>query len=234
MDKIQDEFIGNGAHWNVKRVSVVENGVSRTVIHKYPKSGNIEKNIKNYLLILFAGLPTLSHFVKSLVREVEVIESEDLNQDNCDGYFVSPNTVRNSPTYANILMDFLKSKMDVNSLNKYCYQDPVFSELLKNPTKLEENIDMLKNTRILRGAESDVYKMKIKEIANFKEFLIDTQSDMRKASKYRIELYFDAFFFRIRNSTNNIEYKIADFDCIIFHEDNDGMEEKLFAVNINY
>lgn len=234
MDNNRDEIIGEGGHWSVRRIYTVIGGIKKSIIQKHVKNGNVEtidKNIESYNLILSAGLPTLSTFKKT---DFNYIETEDLNPDNSDGYFVSPNTVRGCPTYSSLLLKFVELKKGKNCFIKDNEVNSELIEYLDNPAKIDADIEKIRTKRLVKGAEGKVYQKKITEIKNFKDFLIMSCDDMRKASKNGIELYFDAFFFRVKESNNHIEYKIADFDCLIYHHNDDVDERILFNRNISY
>jgi len=235
MDKLVGENIGGGAHWNVKRITL--NGDKKnTLIQKFPKKGDserINKNIEKYKMVNSSGLPTLSFFQKKHINGTEYIETEDLNPVIGDGYFVSPNTVSQAPSYASELLNLLEQNQDTPS-HEICLDKFDFNKYLSNPELIEQDIDKLRNNRILIGAEEKLYKKKIRKIRELKDFLRLSMAEMKLAAKHQLELYPDAFFFRVRNSTHEIEYKIADFDCIICHKDYTDIDNKLYNTNISY
>lgn len=221
---IKKEKIGNGSHWDVFRITKLENGKEKSVLHKESRKGacHVDKNVDNHSIISSCGLPTLNKFRK--INEL-TIEVEDLNQNPKDGYFVSPNTMRSCPSCATVFLKFLEDKeKQIEKFEAEQCKDFSFQDLLNNCST--ENIDELKNKLIVQSiAESKLYESKVNEIANLETFISDAILDMRKAAEANIELFFDAFFFRVKSDTNEIEYKIADFDCIIYHKTNESVED---------
>ena len=232
----KEDLIGEGSHWCVKRIFIIEDGKEKTYVLKKSKNRsivNVEKNLKNYGLIYSSGLPTLSRFTRAK-NETEIIEAEDLNPpDKCDGYFVSPNTVRGCPSYGSILMKFYSPNFDYETFQKTNDINSELKEYLKNPSKIIENIE-IRDKLIVKGAEGKVYSKKIIEIKNLNDFLIEARDDMKKASEYNIELFFDAFFFRVKESISHIEYKIADFDCININQEEQIDKKELYIGNLEY
>jgi len=233
----KEKFIGEGNFWNVRRVFIVEDGIVKTHIQKISKKrsqDNISTNLKNYALVYSTGLPTLAWFTRAN-DETEIIETEDLNPpDKCDGYFVSPNTIRNCPSYASLYVKFLNSNCDVETFIKDNDVDSELEEYLKKPLLTQENIEIMRNTLIAKGAEGKVYSTKITEIKNLSDFLIEARDEMKRAAECNIELFSDAFFFRLKESIKQIEYKIADFDCIISLQDKKTNKNKLYKRNLEY
>lgn len=216
------EKIGNGSHWDVFRITKIENGKEKSVLHKESRKGAycVDKNIDNHSIISSCGLPTLNKFRK--INEL-TIEVEDLNQNPKDGYFVSPNTMRSCPSCATVFLKFLEGKQIEKFEAQQC-KDYNFQDLLNNCST--ENTDELKNKLIVQSiAESKLYESKVNEIVNLETFISYAMIDMEKAAEKNIELFFDAFFFRVKSDTNEIEYKIADFDCIINHKINAFLED---------
>jgi hypothetical protein len=228
--QMKKELIGNGAHWTVYRITTVENNLSKSIVFKEPKYQNSDKNIGNYNLVISSNLPTLSRFSKKNINGVEGIEAEDLNPLNCDGYYVSPNTVRTSENLASLLLKYIQ---DTQQIIPDEFKE-VISDYMKDPEKIANDRDKLLEIKILKGAEKYVYENKISAISNFKSFLIKSKSDMKIASDNRIELFTDAFFFRVSETTTEIDYKIADFDCIISHKKTNVSPVNLLKGNISY
>lgn len=225
------ELIGNGAHWIVYRVTTIEKNLSKSIVFKEPLNNqNPDKNITNYNLILSSDLPTLSRFSKKNINAVEGIEAEDLNPINCDGYYVSPNTVRTSENLISLLVKCIRNGQEIIP-DEY---KEVFSYYIEHPEKIVHDRDELIEIKILKGAEKYVYENKISTISNFNSFLIKSKTDMKKASDNRLELFTDAFFFRISETTKEIDYKIADFDCIISHEKTNVSQIDLLNGNLSY
>lgn len=92
--------------------------------------------------------------------------------------------------------------------------------------------EMLRKTIFGRGAEAELYENKISVISNFKQFIQAARTEMCKPSKNKIELFSDAFFFRVRKTNDEIEYKIADFYCVTSPSYN--TEEELYMGNFAY
>ena len=159
LKKEKKESIGNGGHWEVSRITSTENGLIRSIIHKEPlRNQSPDKNISNYKLIKSCGLPTLSKFAKLSLNKREIIEAEDLNPKNCDGLYVSPNTVRNAPNCSSIFAKYLRD----NTL-KIPHECQKFNidEYLKHPESISKDLEELRKTLILKGAEKYVYENKI-------------------------------------------------------------------------
>ena len=230
--KIDKKDIGNGAHWRAVRVTTIKNGLTTSIIRKESlKNESADKNISIYQLIHMNGLPTLSEFSKQLLDDKEFILAEDLNPKNSDGIYVSPNTVRNAPSCSSI---FLKKLSNPKQEVPIECKDFEFSEYVKNPKKISTDINKLNETKILRGSEKFLYENKVNKISNFNQFLIQSKDDMKKASSNNIELFSDAFFFRVSESENKIDYKIADFDCIISHQNTPMCIDTLTEGNKSY
>ena len=200
----------------------MENGKEKSVLHKESRKGayHVDKNVKNHAIISSCGLPTLSKFRK--INEL-TIEVEDLNQNSKDGYFVSPNTMRSCPSCATVFLKFIEGKQIEEFEAEQC-KDFNFQDVHND--YFTENTDKLKEKLIVQSlAESKLYENNVSEIANLETFISDAIRDMQKAAEANIELFFDAFFFRVKSDTHEIEYKIADFDCIIFHKANENVKD---------
>ncbi|SHH92801.1 hypothetical protein SAMN05444671_4329 [Flavobacterium sp. CF108] len=228
---MKKEHIGNGAHWTVYRITTDEKDLSTSIVFKQPlKYQTSDKNIENYNLVLSSNLPTLSKFSKKNINGVEGIEAEDLNPKNCDGYYVSPNTVRTSENLASLLVKYIDGSQPIIPDE---YKD-VILDYMKDPEKAVNDRDKLLEIKILKGAEKYVYENKISVISNFNSFLIKLKTDMKRASDNRIELFSDAFFFRVSETTKEIDYKIADFDCIVSKEKTNISPVNLLKGNMSY
>lgn len=205
-------LIGNGAHWNVYR-AVNEDIAMKKVVYKVPIYGicSIIKSLKVYKVISKFGLPTLLEFSKTTIEGVECIQAEDLNPKMCDGFYVSPNTVKNSESCASLFLNYLNFR-DKSVFSVFDCSEFEIQKCLQQP----ERIELLRDKRILKGAEKTIYENKICEISNFEDFLKRAKEDLKRASDNQIELFSDAFFFKVSNSNNTINYKIADFDCIVY------------------
>lgn len=205
-------IIGEGGHWIVKRITINNNGQEKSVVRKHSKSRKVDDNISAFNLVSKAGLPTLNRFVK--INELE-IETEDLNVDTSNGYFVSPNTVRACLSYADLLIKMIEVK-DLSKAEMVYLDDPFFMTALQQFKKGDINsIDIEKlRKKITIGAEGEVYNNKIDFISNLEPFLLKIKNDIEKAALHNIELFPDAFFFRVNILSGEIEYTIADFDCI--------------------
>lgn len=210
-------IIGKGGHWIVERITINENGQDISVVRKHGKPGKVDENIAAFELISKSGLPTLKKYIKISEQE---IEAEDLNADTSSGYFVSPNTVRGCPTCGDIFMKIINSDTPTQVENEQCKEFD-FNGIIKRISEngvdkvVEEGIfDQLRGKKVVRGAEGEVYNNKVSYISNLNSFWLHAKDDMEKASKNNLELYPDAFFFKVNPDSGEIEYKIADFDCI--------------------
>ncbi|GEM_PF-929684 len=213
----ESNIIGKGGHWIVERITINENGQEVSVVRKHGKPGKVDENIAAFELISKAGLPTLKKYVKISEQE---IEAEDLNADTSCGYFVSPNTVRGCSTCGDIFMKIINSDSPTQFENEQCKEFD-FNGIIKRISEngidkvAEEGVfDQLRDKKIVRGAEGEVYNNRVSYISNLNSFWLHAKGDMGKASKNNIELYPDAFFFKVNPNSGEIEYTIADFDCI--------------------
>lgn len=211
-------IIGEGGHWVVVRIFVNVNGQKISVVRKHSKTGKVDDNIAAFNLVSKAGLPTLNRYVK--VNDME-IEAEDLNADTSKGYFVSPNTIRRCPNCGDLVIKLMKSEnltpLEIEQCKEFDF-DSIFKIISKKGVEsvdAEDLIDRLREKKIVVGAEGDVYNNKIRCISNLESFWLSSKEDLKKASLNKIELYTDAFFFRVNPLNNAIEYTIADFDCIL-------------------
>ena len=183
--------LGSGAFWFVDRVELTDevmiNGIIyKTVIIKTKKnnSADIDENIKTYNFIKKAQLPTLAFYEKDTIDENDCIISEDLNLGSI--IYVSPNTARNIPDQARLLLNLLMNKSD---------------EMSNDDISIFEN-EMMNN--------------KISIIDNFDCIYSKLMCDMETATKNELGMCEDAFFFGIKKEQLvTIDYKIADFDTII-------------------
>ena len=75
---MSEEIVGNGAHWNVYRITENHNGQKKCLIRKRSINGKVDSNITTFNLVSQAGLPTPKRYVK--VNDNE-IEADDLNAD---------------------------------------------------------------------------------------------------------------------------------------------------------
>lgn len=225
------ELIGNGAHWAVYRITTIEKKLSKFIVFKEPlKNQNPDKNITNFNLIFSSNLPTLLRFSKKYIDGVEGIEAEDLNPIKCDGYYVSPNTVRTSENLASLFIKCIRNNQQIIPDD----HKEIISDYMKLTEKIADARDKLIEIKILNGAEKYVYENKISTISNFNSFLLKSKTDMKIASDNRIELFTDAFFFRVSETTKEIDYRIADFDCIISHRKTNISSLNLLKGNMNY
>lgn len=208
---MSEEIVGNGAHWEVYRITENHNGQKKCVIRKRSINGEVDSNITTFKLVLQAGLPTLNRYVK--VNDNE-IEAEDLNADTSKGYFVSPNTIRNCQNCGNVFLKYINSKPLSSLEREQCkeFDFSCISEMKAN--ELDEIVDQMREKKLAIGAEGEVYNNKIQCISNLEAFCLSSKGDLEKATSNKIALFPDAFFFRVNPLNNHIEYIIADFDCI--------------------
>ncbi|PWN58130.1 hypothetical protein [Chryseobacterium viscerum] len=224
---IKEEKIGNGNHWNVFKVTLSTNNKVRNVIHKrsiHPRAA--PRIVKIYESLSQSTMKTLSFLD---LYDENTLETENLNSNPDDGYFVSPNTVRSSPHCGSILMKVI-NKEDVTDQELEFCKDFEFDTLVADSSRI--NNDKMREKKLIHSeAERFVYDSKINEIANFEEFTKGMLDDLMSASKSKLSLYVDAFFFRVNPVTNILDYKIADFDGIICIIDSDTTVQELFAAN---
>lgn len=221
------DIIGKGAHWSVKRILTSDNGQEKSVVRKHGR--NVDVNIATYDLVFKAGLPTLKRYVK--VNDNE-IEAEDLNADTSKGYFVSPNTIRNYPNCGDVFLKYINSE-SLTPLEREQCKEFDFSCIFKmiRSNKSDEIVDQMRKKKIAIGAEGKVYNNKIQRISNLRSFCSNSQKDLEKATSNKIELYSDAFFFRVNPLNDGIEYIIADFDCILDLSTSTNASTSLLKIN---
>ena len=209
---ISEEIVGNGAHWNVYRITENHNGQKKCWIRKRSINGKVDSNITTFNLVSQAGLPTLNWYVK--VNDNE-IEAEDLNADTSKGYFVSPNTIRNYPNCGDVFLKYINSESLTPLEREQCkeFDFSCISKMIRT-NEFDKIVDQMRKKKIAIGAEGKVYNNKIQCISNLKSFCSSSQKDLEKATSNKIALFSDAFFFRVNLLNNDIEYIIADFDCI--------------------
>ena len=209
---MSEEIVGNGANWNVYRITENHNGQKKCWIRKRSINGKVDSNITTFNLVSQAGLPTLNWYVK--VNDNE-IEAEDLNADTPKGYFVSPNTIRNYPNCGDVFLKYINSESLTPLEREQCkeFDFSCISKMIRT-NEFDKIVDQMRKKKIAIGAEGKVYNNKIQCISNLKSFCSSSQKDLEKATSNKIALFSDAFFFRVNLLNNDIEYIIADFDCI--------------------
>lgn len=209
---MSEEIVGNGVNWNVYRITENHNGQKKCWIRKRSINGKVDSNITTFNLVSQAGLPTLNWYVK--VNDNE-IEAEDLNADTSKGYFVSPNTIRNYPNCGDVFLKYINSESLTPLEREQCkeFDFSCISKMIRT-NEFDKIVDQMRKKKIAIGAEGKVYNNKIQCIGNLKSFCSSSQKDLEKATSNKIALFSDAFFFRVNLLNNDIEYIIADFDCI--------------------
>lgn len=209
---MSEEIVGNGANWNVYRITENHNGQKKCWIRKRSINGKVDSNITTFNLVSQAGLPSLNWYVK--VNDNE-IEAEDLNADTSKGYFVSPNTIRNYPNCGDVFLKYINSESLTPLEREQCkeFDFSCISKMIRT-NEFDKIVDQMRKKKIAIGAEGKVYNNKIQCISNLKSFCSSSQKDLEKATSNKIALFSDAFFFRVNLLNNDIEYIIADFDCI--------------------
>ena len=209
---MSEEIVGNGANWNVYRITENHNGQKKCWIRKRSINGKVDSNITTFNLVSQAGLPTLNWYVK--VNDNE-IEAEDLNADTSKRYFVSPNTIRNYPNCGDVFLKYINSESLTPLEREQCkeFDFSCISKMIRT-NEFDKIVDQMRKKKIAIGAEGKVYNNKIQCISNLKSFCSSSQKDLEKATSNKIALFSDAFFFRVNLLNNDIEYIIADFDCI--------------------
>jgi len=223
----KEEKIGNGNHWNVFRVTVSENEEVRNVVHKksvHPRAA--ERIVKIYELLSKTTMKTLA-FLK--LYDENTLETEDLNANPNDGYFVTPNTVRSAPHCGSISIKIINKENVTDEELELC-KDFDLKSLINDPSKIDQD-KMYKIKLIGSIAERFVYDRKIEKIENFEEFVKEMLNDLMSAAKFNLALFVDAFFFRVNTVTGMMDYKIADFDGIRCITDSDTTVQELFAAN---
>lgn len=224
---IKEEKIGNGNHWNVFKVNLSENENVRSVIHKrsvHPHAA--PRIIKIYELLSQSTMKTLAFL--NLYDE-NTLETEDLNDNPDNGYFVTPNTVRSAPHCGSILMRIINKEKVTDQELELC-KDFDLDLFINDLSKIDTD-KMYKIKLINSKAERFVYDNKIFKIANFEEFVKEMLTDLMSAAKFNLALYVDAFFFRVNPVNNIMDYKIADFDGIWCIKDSDIILQELFVAN---
>ena len=226
---MSEEIVGNGANWNVYRITENHNGQKKCWIRKRSINGKVDSNITTFNLVSQAGLPTLNRYVK--VNDNE-IEAEDLNADTSKGYFVSPNTIRNYQNCGDVFLKYINSESLTPLEREQCkeFDFSCISKMIQSNGS-DEIVDQMRKKKIAIGAEGKVYNNKIQCISNLKSFCSSSQKDLEKATSNKIELYSDAFFFRVNPLNNDIEYIIADFDCIRVLNISTGCPTNLLEIN---
>ena len=224
---ISEEQIGNGNHWHVFKVTFSDNQKVTTVIHKrsvHPRAA--PRIIRIYEALSQSKMKTLAFL--NLYDE-NTIETEDLNANPDDGYFVTPNTVRSAPHCGSILMRIINNENVTDQELEFC-KDFDLKDLIGDPSKIDQ--DKMQKIKLINSvAERFVYENKIDKIENFEQFVSEMLSDLMSAAKYNLSLFIDAFFFRVNPVTHMMDYKIADFDGIMSIKDSDTTAQELFAAN---
>lgn len=179
-DMITDEnnIIGGGGHWTVKRFTVNLMGKDISVVRKHGKLGKVDDNIVAFNRVVRTGLPTLNRYVK--INELE-IEAEDLNADTSKGFFVSPNTVRTCQTYGDLFLRFIKqetlSEFEISCCKEADF-DGIHQKYLESgieALELEGIFDKLRERRIVIGAEGEVYNNPVAYISNLDFFWLSSK-----------------------------------------------------------
>ena len=185
--------IGAGSHWTVYRpgldVSINIDGMTHShIVYKISNEGkgNVDKNIETYSKVKSANLPTLKLYSSYRTDSIECIIAEDLNPTGTEIIYVSPNTGRNLPSPISIIID--------HHLNIILEND---------------------HEPLIECAEVNLKENKLTTIKNFDLFINTIYQDMKNATIWGLGLCEDAFFYGIKPSDGNIQYKIADFDTII-------------------
>lgn len=224
---LKEEKIGKGNHWQVFKVIVSENDNVRNVIHKrsvHPRAAL--RIIKIYESLSQSAMKTLAFLD---LYDENTLETEDLNANPDEGYFVTPNTIRSAPHCGSILINLISNENVTDKELELC-KDFDLESLINDPSKIDHE-KMYKIKLIDSIAERFVYDHKIEKIANFEEFIKEMLIDLMSAAKFNLSLFVDAFFFRVNPDTNMMDYKIADFDGILCIKDSDTTTQELFAAN---
>lgn len=74
-------------------------------------------------------------------------------------------------------------------------------------------------------------KRAVGSIRNLRQFITDFKAKLRIISENNISLYYDCYFFKISENPYDIDYKIADFDCVEINDDFHSVTE-LYDLNV--
>ena len=181
---MSEEIVGNGANWNVYRITENHNGQKKCWIRKRSINGKVDSNITTFNLVSQAGLPTLNWYVK--VNDNE-IEAEDLNADTSKGYFVSPNTIRNYPNCGDVFLKYINSESLTPLEREQCkeFDFSCISKMIRT-NEFDKIVDQMRKKKIAIGAEGKVYNNKIQCISNLKSFCSSSQKDLERQLQIRL------------------------------------------------
>ena len=188
------EFLGSGAFWKVERALITEGyyvnqKTYKQIAIKTSILGDAEENINIYNKIKEADLPTLAFYQIDNFNGKEVIFAEDINED-----VNTEDIIYVSPNTArNIQSEKIKLALALTGQKANIKQDP------KHESHLKGN--------------------KLSRIDNYEELIQIIYRDMESASKHKLGMCEDAFFFGV-NITDKIvlNYKLADFDNILINQ----------------
>ncbi|MCD9855782.1 hypothetical protein LUD75_13745 [Epilithonimonas sp. JDS] len=199
---IKEERIGNGNHWHVFKVLVSENEEVREVIHKRSADPSAApKIIEIYKSLSQSAMETLAFLD---LYDKSTLETEDLNANPDEGYFVSPNTVRSAPHCGSISMRMINKENVTYRVLELC-KDFDLASLIEDPSKIDRE-KMYKIKLIDSIAEQFVYDHEIEKIENFEDFVKEMLNNLMSAAKANLALFVDAFFFKVNPVTNMMDY----------------------------
>lgn len=181
---MSEEIVGNGANWNVYRITENHNGQKKCWIRKRSINGKVDSNITTFNLVSQAGLPTLNWYVK--VNDNE-IEAEDLNADTSKGYFVSPNTIRNYPNCGDVFLKYINSESLTPLEREQCkeFDFSCISKMIRT-NEFDKIVDQMRKKKIAIGAEGKVYNNKIQCISNLKSLCSSSQKIWKRQLQIRL------------------------------------------------
>lgn len=180
----KEHFIGEGANWEIYRI----NEKLDTIIIRVPKfdlGNKINNYLNNYNIVKSTALPTLSRVERSYYNNVEIVITEDLN-NQLERIYVSPNSVisdvqKQLNQIQQLQFDYIKDFRDSPDAEKY-----------RQEHKLDQIIDF---DLFLNAAKDDIWKASILDVY------------------IAYDCYFFGTEMHTLHST--LDYKIVDFDDII-------------------
>lgn len=180
----KEYFIGQGANWEIYRI----NEQSNTVIIRAPKfdlGTKITDYLNNFNIVKSTGLPVLSRVERSYYDNVEVVLTEDLN-NNQDRIYVSPNSV---------ITDAQKQVNEIRRL-QFDHIENIGDSPDAEKYRLENKLDQITDFDLfLDAAKNDMWKA--------------SQLDVFIA----YDCYF--FGSERHTAHSDIDYKIVDLDDVV-------------------
>lgn len=219
----KEHFIGQGANWEIYRI----NEQSNTVIIRVPKfnfGNKINDYLNNYNIVKSTGLPALSRVERTYYDNVEVVLTEDLN-NNQNRIYVSPNSVitdtqKQLNEIQRLQFDHIKDIGDSPDAEKYRLEHK-----LDQITDFDLFLDTAKND-IWKASQLDVF------VAYDCYFFGSEMHAVHSAIDYKI-VDFDDIETNTKRKTNKLyEINITEFkqaathfiDCFV----NDGQQKNAY------